>query len=40
MANIGYTGYVTTEVAGGDAAFLKGLAGRVSRLLAGQGPAG
>ena len=36
--DIGYRGYVTTEVAGGDAAYLKDLAGRVDRFLAGQKP--
>ena len=34
----GYRGYVTTEVAAGDAAYLKDLAGRVDRFLAGQKP--
>jgi hexulose-6-phosphate isomerase len=38
LADIGYTGYVTTEVAGGDAAYLKDLSGRVDRFLAGQRP--
>ncbi len=38
FADIGYRGYVTTEVAGGDAAYLKDLAGRVDRFLAGQKP--
>ncbi len=36
---VGYRGYCTTEVAGGDAAYLKDLAGRVDRFLAGQKPA-
>jgi hexulose-6-phosphate isomerase len=36
LGEIGYSGYVTTEVAGGDAAYLKDLAGRVDRFLAGQ----
>ena len=35
---IGYKGVFTTEVAGGDAAYLKDLAGRVDRFLAGQKP--
>jgi hexulose-6-phosphate isomerase len=35
---IGYRGYVTTEVQGGDAAYLKDLAGRVDRFIAGQKP--
>jgi L-ribulose-5-phosphate 3-epimerase len=34
----GYRGFVTTEVAAGDAAYLKDLAGRVDRFLAGQKP--
>jgi hexulose-6-phosphate isomerase len=33
---VGYRGYYTTEVAAGDAAYLKDLAGRVDRFLAGQ----
>src|SRR5712691_6143886 len=36
--DIGYRGYVTTEVAAGDAAYLKDLATRVDRFLAGQKP--
>ena len=36
--DVGYRGYFTTEVAGGDAAYLKDLAGRVDRFLAGQNP--
>jgi hexulose-6-phosphate isomerase len=35
---VGYRGYFTTEVAGGDAAYLRDLAGRVDRFLAGQKP--
>jgi L-ribulose-5-phosphate 3-epimerase len=35
---VGYRGVFTTEVAGGDAAYLKDLAGRVDRFLAGQKP--
>jgi hexulose-6-phosphate isomerase len=38
LADIGYTGYVTTEVNGGDAAYLKDLSGRVDRFLAGRRP--
>ncbi len=38
LADVGYMGYVTTEVRGGDAAYLKDLAGRVDRFLAGQKP--
>jgi L-ribulose-5-phosphate 3-epimerase len=35
---IGYDGYMTTEVAGGDAAYIKDLGARVDRFLAGQKP--
>jgi L-ribulose-5-phosphate 3-epimerase len=35
---IGYRGYMTTEVAGGDAVYLKDLANRLDRFLAGQKP--
>ncbi len=38
LGEIGYAGYVTTEVSGGDAAYLKDLAGRVDRFLAGEKP--
>jgi hexulose-6-phosphate isomerase len=38
LKEIGYAGYVTTEVAGGDAAYLKDLAARVDRFLAGEKP--
>jgi L-ribulose-5-phosphate 3-epimerase len=38
LADIGYSGYVTTEVAGGDAAYLKDLSGRIDRFLAGEKP--
>jgi L-ribulose-5-phosphate 3-epimerase len=38
FADVGYRGYVTTEVAAGDAAYLKDLATRVDRFLAGQKP--
>ena len=38
LADISYGGYVTTEVAGGDRAYLYDLAGRVDRFLAGQKP--
>ena len=38
FADVGYKGYVTTEIAAGDAAYLKDLAGRVDRFLAGQKP--
>ncbi len=38
LGEIGYSGYVTTEVAGGDATYLADLAGRVDRFLSGQKP--
>src|SRR5262245_57529475 len=38
FADVGYKGVVTTEVSAGDAAYLKDLAGRVDRFLAGQKP--
>lgn len=38
LQDIGYAGYVTTEVAGGDAAYLKDVVARVDRFLAGQKP--
>jgi hexulose-6-phosphate isomerase len=38
LADIRYSGFVTTEVAAGDAAYLKDLAGRVDRFLAGEKP--
>jgi hexulose-6-phosphate isomerase len=37
---IGYNGYVTTELAAGDAAYLKDLSARVDRFLAGLKPVG
>lgn len=40
LNDIGYRGYVTTEVSAGDAAYLKDVAGRVDRFLAGQKPVG
>lgn len=40
LNDIGYRGYVTTEVSAGDAAYLKDVAGRVDRFLAGQKPLG
>jgi len=36
---VGYRGYFTTEVAAGDAAYLKDLAGCVDRFLSGRTPA-
>ncbi len=38
LADINYSGYVTTEVSGGDAAYLKDLSERVDRFLAGDKP--
>lgn len=40
LTEIHYAGFVTTEVSGGDAAYLKDLAGRVDRFLAGEKPVG
>ncbi len=39
LGEIGYSGYVTTEVNGGDAAYLKDLGDRVDRFLGGEKPA-
>ena len=36
LADVRYSGYVTTEVAGGDAAYLRDLAGRIDQLLSGR----
>jgi hexulose-6-phosphate isomerase len=38
LAEIKYSGYVTTELSGGDAAYLKDVSGRVDRFLAGEKP--
>jgi L-ribulose-5-phosphate 3-epimerase len=38
FGEIGYGGYVTTELNGGDAAYLKDLSARVDRFLAGEKP--
>jgi len=38
LTEIGYAGYVTTELAGGDAAYLKDVSSRVDRFLAGEKP--
>jgi hexulose-6-phosphate isomerase len=38
LADIKYSGYVTTELSGGDAAYLKDVSTRVDRFLAGQKP--
>jgi hexulose-6-phosphate isomerase len=40
LSEIKYSGYVTTEVSAGDAAYLKDVATRVDRFLAGQKPVG
>ena len=40
LADIKFAGYVTTEVSGGDAAYLKDVSARVDRFLAGQKPVG
>jgi L-ribulose-5-phosphate 3-epimerase len=40
LNEIHYNGYVTTEVSAGDAAYLKDVASRVDRFLAGQKPVG
>lgn len=39
LSDAGFRGWVTTEVSGGDGAYLRDLAGRVDRVLAGQKPA-
>jgi len=38
LAEVGYDGYVTTEIAAGDATYLKDVAARLDRFLAGQKP--
>jgi len=38
FSDIGYRGYMTTELSEGDAAYLKDVAARVDRFLAGQKP--
>ena len=38
LADVKYSGYVTTEVSGGDEAYLKDLSERVDRFFAGQKP--
>jgi L-ribulose-5-phosphate 3-epimerase len=38
LAEVGYQGYLTTEITGGDAAYLKDVAARVDRFLAGEKP--
>lgn len=36
LADVGYDGFVTTEIAGGDATYLKDVSARLDRFLAGQ----
>lgn len=38
LSEIGYSGYMTTEIAGGDATYLKDVVVRLNRILAGQTP--
>ena len=38
LAEVGYDGYVTTEIAAGDATYLKDVGARLDRFLAGQKP--
>lgn len=38
LSEIGYEGYMTTEIQGGDAAYLKDVVARLDRFLAGQPP--
>ena len=38
LAEVGYDGWVTTEIEGGDAAYLKDVVARFDRFLAGQKP--
>jgi hexulose-6-phosphate isomerase len=38
LGEIGYSGYVTTEIGGGDLAYLKDVAARVDRFIAGEKP--
>ena len=38
LAEVGYDGWVTTEISGGDAAYLKDVVARLDRFLAGQKP--
>jgi hexulose-6-phosphate isomerase len=40
LREIGFSGYVTAEVVGGDAAYLRDLTQRIDRFLAGTAPAG
>jgi hexulose-6-phosphate isomerase len=38
LNEIGYSGYVTTEIQGGDLAYLKDVSSRVDRFIAGEKP--
>jgi hexulose-6-phosphate isomerase len=38
LADVGYSGYVTTELSGGDAAYLKDVSARVDKFIAGEKP--
>ena len=38
LSEIGYEGFMTTEIQGGDAAYLKDVVARLNRFLAGQPP--
>jgi L-ribulose-5-phosphate 3-epimerase len=38
LAEIGYSGYMTTEISGGDLAYLKDVSARVDRFIAGEAP--
>jgi L-ribulose-5-phosphate 3-epimerase len=38
LADVKYEGWVTTEISGGDAAYLKDVVGRLDRIFAGQKP--
>jgi L-ribulose-5-phosphate 3-epimerase len=38
LGEVGYEGYVTTEISGGDATYLKDVVARLDRFLAGQKP--
>jgi hexulose-6-phosphate isomerase len=38
LADIKFSGYMTTELPGGDAAYLKDVSARVDKILAGQKP--
>jgi L-ribulose-5-phosphate 3-epimerase len=40
FADVGYDGWMTTEISGGDAAYLKDVVARFDRFLAGEKPAG